>query len=320
MTYQDPAIEVATRIALVGIPFEKGAGTLGTGMAPAALRTAALPGMLRELGHSVADSGDLPAPTATDPGLDPATAARCRCAAEVAGWTRTIHAVARDAVASGAVPIFVGGDHSISMGTVGGISEHCERAGKELVVLWLDAHADYNTPASSPSGNMHGMSVAYFTGDPSLAPLAGDRRLVPVKAENVTLFGVRSIDPEERLALKRDGLDVVDMRAVDEDGVAPLMRTFLRRLDGRNVHLHVSFDADFLDPGIAPGVGTDVPGGTTFREAHLVMEMLHDSGLVGSLDVVELNPFLDERGRTARLVADLVASLFGRRVFDRRAA
>jgi len=286
-------------------------------MGPAGLRTAGFCEALGELGHDVADLGDLPRPAPVAVDMPDEVASRCRNLSEIAGWTQAIHDRAGALVESGVTPIFVGGDHSIAMGTVSGVARAVAAAGRELVVLWLDAHADYNTPATSPSGNMHGMPVAFLTGDTSLRPVLGARDFVPVAPDKVHLFGLRSVDGQERRRLASDGIGSVDMRLIDEFGVAVLMRRFLDSLAGRDVHLHVSFDVDFLDPGIAPGVGTAVPGGASYREAHLIMEMLHDSGLVGSLDVVELNPYLDDRGASARLVTDLVGSLFGRSVLER---
>ncbi len=230
---------------------------------------------------------------------------------------RALHDAAYEMTADGGVPVFLGGDHSLSMGTISGVARRAAEAGRELAVLWLDAHADYNTPATSPSGNLHGMSLAMAAGDPGLAPILGDRPLHAVAAENIHVFGARSIDPAEKARLIADGIDTVDMRAIDERGVAALMARRIDRWRAKGVQLHVSFDVDFLDPGLAPGTGTVVPGGATYREAHLVMEMLCESGLVGSVDVVELNPFLDERGRTAVTATELVASLFGRTVLDR---
>jgi arginase len=216
------------------------------------------------------------------------------------------------------VPVFLGGDHSLSMGSISGVARHCAEAGRKVAVLWLDAHADYNTPETSPSGNLHGMALSLLAGDASLAPILGDRPLQALAPEDLHVFGARSVDPGERARLKAHGLDVVDMRQIDERGVAALLAERIGRWRAEGVRLHVSFDVDFLDPSVAPGTGTVVPGGMSYREAHLVMEMLCDSGLVGSLDVVELNPFLDERGRSAVTVTELVASLFGRTVLDRR--
>jgi arginase len=297
-------------VRIVGVPAERGAGTAGTVMGPAALRTAGLPQRLDELGWSVADLGDLARPADVDHGLAPADAARCRHPAEIAAWTRTIHDHAHALARAGTIPVFVGGDHAIAMGTISGIARHCAEAGRPLAVLWLDAHADYNTPSTSPSGNMHGMGVAFLAGAPSLAPLLGDRPFAPLDPAAMHLFGVRSVDRDERKRLAADGVGVTDMRAIDEDGIARTLRRVLAAIP-KDAHLHVSFDVDVLDPTLAPGTGTAVPGGFTFREAHLVMEMIHDDGRLGSLDIVELNPFLDVRGRSALTVADLTASLFG---------
>jgi arginase len=233
----------------------------------------------------------------------------------VVAWTEAINAATYDASASG-MPIICGGDHSLAAGTLTGMSRRAAEHGRPLFVLWLDAHPDYHTLETTRSGNLHGVPVAYATGEPGFAgvfpPLA--HRVDPLK---ICMMGIRSVDPAERAAIAAAGVTVHDMRAIDKRGVAPLLGAFLSRVAEAGGLLHVSLDVDFLDPGIAPGVGTTVPGGATFREAHLIMEMLHDSGLVGSLDIVELNPFLDERGRTAILLVDLVASLMGRRVLDR---
>ena len=202
-------------------------------------------------------------------------------------------------------------------GHVSGVARHAAEAGRPLFVLWLDAHADYNTPETSPSGNMHGMPVAFFCGEDGfdgILPATG--RWCP--PSNVYQLGIRSIDPAETRRDRRRGVDVFDMRTVDERGAGADLRDVHRTVAEAHGLLHVSLDVDFLDPDVAPGVGTIVPGGATYREAHLVMEMLCDSGLVGSLDVVELNPFLDERGKSARIMVELVASLFGRPVLDRR--
>jgi arginase len=306
-------------LALLGIPIESGAGQPGALMGPSALRTAGLPSVLAELGWTVADHGDLAPPKPTPSGLVGTAAQRCRNADTIAAWTRLIHAQAFSLAKSGSVPIFLGGDHSLSMGTVSGIARHCQAAGRRLVVLWLDAHADFNTPATTPSGNMHGMSLAFACGEPSLLPLLGDLPFVPLPPSDLHLFGLRSIDTGEREALAARGVNRTDMRMIDEFGVSALLRRFLATIGGTDTHLHVSLDVDFLDPALAPGVGTTVPGGATFREAHLIMELLHDSFLVGSLDLVELNPFLDERGRSALLLTELTGSLFGRTVLDRPA-
>lgn len=311
----DGALAVRGAVHLLGIPAERGAGTAGTLMGPSALRTAGLPTMLADLGYAVTDHGDMTPPPPVRPDFAPADAARCRNLYEITAWTRAIHDRAY-AIAGEGIPVFMGGDHALSMGTISGIARRCAEIGRPLAVLWLDAHADFNTPATSPSGNMHGMVVAFITGDKSLAPLLGDRPLHPLTPADVHLYGVRSVDREERRRLAETGIDVTDMRLIDEEGVASTLRRVLASIP-HDAHLHVSFDVDMLDPTLAPGTGTTVPGGATWREAHLVMEMLADDGRLGSLDIVELNPFLDERGRSARTVADLTASLFGLTVLAR---
>lgn len=303
----------AARVALLGIPVEAGAGVPGALMGPAALRTAGLVARLSELGCAVDDHGDLAPPARGE--ADPLPGSRN--SGEIQAWTHAIHNRAHALLGTGAVPIFLGGDHSLSMGTVSAVARFCRDKGRELAVLWLDAHADFNTPAISPSGNLHGMSLAFLTGEDSLRILLDDDRFVTVAPEALHLIGLRSIDAEERLALARHGIDCVDMRMIDEAGISVLIRRILEPLAARRAHIHVSLDIDFLEPSLAPGVGTTVPGGATYREAHLVMELLHDSGLVGSLDVVELNPFLDERGRSATLLTGLITSLFGRTILDR---
>jgi arginase len=308
--------QIHPRVALIGAPVDDGAGAEGALMGPAALRVAGLPAMLRELGCDVEDRGDLREPAPVASGLTPAAEARSRNAGLIAAWTQTIHDATYAAMAQARLPVVLGGDHSLSMGSLTAISRRCAEQGRPLHVLWLDAHADFNTPSTSPSGNMHGMSIAMACGAPELRGLLADRPLAPVRPSNVHVFGLRSVDHAEREAVLAAGVEVTDMRRIDEFGVAALMRDYIERLPDE-AHLHVSLDVDFLDPAIAPAVGTTVPGGATYREAHLIMEMLHDSELVGSLDVVELNPFLDERGRSARLLAELTASLFGRTVIDR---
>ena len=296
-----------SRIAIIGAPIEIGTSEPGALMGPAALRTAGLARTLGNLGHAVHDAGDV-APDGPAEGRDLAAAG---------AWTRALSAAVAGALRDGALPIVIGGDHSLSLGSLDAVLRHCGSEGRPLDVLWLDAHADFNTPETSPSGNVHGMPLAALCGEPGFTVLFPDAARPRLEPARVHLFGLRSIDAGERALVAAAGVDVVDMRAIDEFGVIAPLRRILDRVAAQRGHLHVSFDIDFLDPGIAPGVGTTVPGGATFREAHLIMEMLHDSGLVGSLDVVELNPFLDERGRSARVLVELVASLFGRRILDR---
>ncbi len=310
------------KVVVIGAPVDAGAGQRGAVMGPVALRLAGLVDGLRELGLAVEDWGDLavPAPVEVAGGLPEAQA---RNLGQVAAWARLLAQRAQAAMRHGAVPIFLGGDHSLSMGSVTGVARHARDVGRPLVVLWLDAHADFNTPNTTPSGNMHGMSTALLCGEAGLEAVFGDGdgneggAPCPIAPQDVHLFGIRSVDRAERHALRQRGIDVVDMRVIDEFGVAVPLRRVLDKVAAAGAMLHVSLDVDFLDPSLAPGVGTTVPGGATHREAHLVMEMLHDSGLVTSVDVVELNPFLDVRGRSALLLADLVGSLFGRQITER---
>lgn len=300
---------------MLGAPIDMGASQRGTLMGPAALRTAGLLTLLEGLGLKVEDHGDLSIenlPELADP--PPNNARHYR---EIQRWVRALSARAHDLARSGAIPIFLGGDHTLSMGSVNGIARYWREMGRELFVVWLDAHADYNTPATTLSGNMHGMSAAFLCGEPGLDGLLGEEPRKSIVPDQLELFGVRSIDKLEKDLMRLRRINIADMRQIDEFGVGVLMRRVIDKVRARAGVLHVSFDIDFLDPALAPGVGTTVPGGATYREAHLIMEMLHDSDLVRSADIVELNPFLDERGRTARTAVELIGSLFGQQIVDR---
>ena len=297
---------------LVGAPVQSGASQPGCLMGPDSLRTAGLVRQLEALGHLVRDLGNLEA-AERPPTPHPNTA--LRHLSRIIGWTETLAGAAYDAAGEG-MPLFLGGDHSISAGTVAGVARRRAEEGRALFVLWLDAHPDIHQLDTTSSGNLHGVPVAYFTGRPGFEgifpPLSH-----PVDPGRVCMMGIRSVDPAEHGHLVSDAITVHDMRQIDEHGVAPLLRAFLAQVEAADGTIHLSLDVDFLDPDIAPAVGTTVPGGATFREAHLIMEMLADCGRVSSLDLVELNPFLDERGRTAKLMVDLTASLMGRKVMDR---
>ncbi len=298
-------------IIMISCPVDSGKRNLGCLMGPDAYRTAGLATALGDLGHRVRDHGNLaPAPVGEIAGAAP----HLHALSETIGWTRTLFAAARDAMDEG-LPIFLGGDHSLSLGTVAGVTAHAHAKGRPQFVLWLDAHSDYHTPLSTGSGNLHGTPLAYVTGREGFDAFPPLGATVP--QENICIIGLRSVDPDERRALQESAIHRHDMREIDETGIAQPLGAFLDRVAAANGALHVSLDVDFIDPGMAPAVGTTVPGGATVREAHLVMEILHDSGLMTSLDLVELNPFLDERGRTALLMVDLAASALGRRVFDR---
>jgi arginase len=298
-----------THCILVGAPVDSGKRRAGCLMGPDAYRVAGLAEQLAALGHTIADWGNL-APEATDI----PEAAHLHALPATVGWTRALARAARQAAPEG-LPIFLGGDHALSLGSVAGMAGHAADQGRPLFLLWLDAHADFNTPLTSPSGHLHGTPVAYVTGQPgfdAFPPLAA-----PIPTDRVAMIGLRSVDPAERALLAETDIALTDMRAIDEHGIAGPLAAFLDKVRAAHGLLHVSLDVDFLDPGLAPAVGTTVPGGAGFREAHLVMEMLHDSGCLAALDLVELNPFLDERGRTASVMVDLAASLMGRRIFDR---
>ncbi|HXQ04873.1 MAG TPA: arginase, partial [Bradyrhizobium sp.] len=287
----------------------------GTLMGPDALRTAGIGRVLEQLGFDVEDHGNLAVHAVSSADGPPPVNAKYYD--DIKGWIRALSERAFLLARSGAIPIFMGGDHSLSMGSVNGVARHWQELGRPVFVLWLDAHADYNTPATTVTGNMHGMSAAFLCGEPGLDGLLGDGARVSISPDQLDLFGIRSIDPLEKDLVRDRRIAVADMRAIDEFGVGVLIRRVIEKVKARNGVLHVSFDVDFLDPEVAPGVGTTVPGGATYREAHLVMELLHDSGLVRSVDIVELNPFLDERGRTARVAVELLGSLFGLQITDR---
>lgn len=297
---------------LIGAPIDNGQKRPGCLMGPAAYRVAGLGASITELGHRVTDWGDAqPAPPETVSCPNPAV----HSLAETVAWTRALAERTAEALAMGGFPILLGGDHSLALGSVAGAAAHARKAGRPLFVLWLDAHSDIHTPMTTQSGNLHGTPVAYIAGHPGFD--AFPPFPAPVPEERICLYGIRSVDPAEHAALLKTDMVICDMRVLDERGIVAPLRAFLDRVRAADGMLHVSLDVDFLDPSIAPAVGTTVPGGTTFREAHLVMELLHESELVTSLDLVELNPFLDERGKTAKLMVELVGSLMGRKVFDR---
>ncbi|MFN4172442.1 MAG: arginase [Pseudorhodobacter sp.] len=296
---------------LIGAPIDAGQRRAGCLMGPAAYRVAGLAQAIRDLGHAAQDMGDLT--------MQPVEDAACANPAvhslpEVLGWTAALRGAVAEALPRG-FPIVMGGDHSLALGSVAGAADHAASVGRPLFVLWLDAHSDFHTPMSTTSGNLHGTPVAYIAGRAGFD--AFPPFPAPVPADRICLYGIRSVDPAEHAALLDHEIEITDMRVLDELGIVAPLRAFLDKVRAVGGMLHVSLDVDFLDPSIAPAVGTTVPGGTTFREAHLVMELLHESGLVTSLDLVELNPFLDDRGMTAKLMVDLVGSLMGRKVFDR---
>ncbi|HKH10608.1 MAG TPA: arginase [Rubrobacter sp.] len=295
-------------VGIFGVPMDLGQGRRGVDMGPSAIRYARMEASIEELGHPVTDLGNarvpIPELVESDESVRHLDAVRAVCE-EVAERAEAV-------VSEGLFPIFLGGDHSISVGTVSGVARPF---GGRTGVIWLDAHADFNTPETSPSGNIHGMPLATLTGNgpPGLVEIGGPG--ASVSPEDVVLIGLRSVDLEERNLLRRAGARAYTMKEIDAYGVARVVRQAMKDL-GHVDRLHLSFDLDVLDPEIAPGVGTPVRGGLTYREAHLVMELINEAGVVTSLDVVEVNPILDVRNGTAALAVELVESLLGRRIID----
>lgn len=296
-------------IVLVGAPLDCGKARKGCLMGPDAYRIAGISRALTDLGHEVSDLGNL-SPDSND---IPERAGLVNLS-ETIGWTTALMRTAQEAMQQG-LPIFLGGDHALSLGTVPGVAAHAAQEGRPQFVLWLDAHSDFNTLETTTSGNLHGTPLAYATGQSGFDGFPDLPATVP--PGQTCIIGLRSVDLPERALMEQTDVRGYDMRAIDESGVAALLMPFLEDVAKAGGALHVSLDVDFLDPTHAPAVGTTVPGGATVREAHLVMELLCDSGLMTSLDLVELNPMLDERGRTAHLMVDLAASALGRRIFDR---
>jgi arginase len=300
-------------VSLIGAPTDIGAGSRGASMGPEALRVANILPVLQGHGLEVVDRGNLAGPA--NPWLPPVDG--WRHLAEVVAWNRAVHDAVHAELAQGRLPILMGGDHCLGIGSISAVARHCRETGRKLRVLWLDAHADFNTNALTPSGNIHGMPVACLCGH-------GPRELVEIGGtvpaihpKTIRQIGIRSVDAGEKRFVHEVGLEVFDMRHIDEMGMRHTMELALATLDDKT-HLHVSFDVDFLDPEIAPGVGTTIPGGPTYREAQLCMEMIADTGRLGSLDVMELNPALDLRNKTAVLAVDLIESLFGKSTLMRK--
>lgn len=299
--------------SILGIPVETGAGRRGCLMGPDALRAANLPATLSDLGNQVHDLGNLAAPLDIPHLSGPDHLHNLN---ETVAWADHIQKAAYKIAQKNTFPIFIGGDHSMAAGTLPALTQVAAERRRPLFVLWLDAHPDLHTLHSTTSGHLHGTPMAYAlgrTGFENIFPAIAH----PLPADNICMMGLRSIDPPEGVLIDSLDIEVWDMRSIDENGVRGPVQTFLEKVRTANGLLHVSFDVDFLDPAIAPAVGTTVPGGASFREAHLIMEMLADSGLVSSLELTELNPYLDIRGQTADLICDLTASLMGQRVLDR---
>ena len=294
-------------VSIIGAPTDVGAGDRGARLGPEALRIAGLGEALAARGVDVLDRGNLEGPR--NPWLGPVEG--YRHLDEVTEWNRLVMEAMHAELAGGRMPILLGGDHCLGLGSITGVARYCREAGKKLRVLWLDAHADFNTSQVTPSGNIHGMPVACLCGlgPRELTHLGGDAPAIT--PDVVRQIGIRSVDQGEKKLVKEHGLDIYDMRYIDEVGMKRVMEEALDGMDD-DTHLHVSFDVDFLDPSVAPGVGTTVPGGPNYREAQLCMEMIADSGRMASLYIMELNPILDRNNATALVAIDLVESLFGK--------
>ncbi len=300
-------------VSLIGAPTDIGAGARGASMGPEAMRVAGLAEALRARGVDVVDRGNLTGPS--NPWQPPVSG--YRHLDEVVAWNRTVHEAVYTELKTGRMPILLGGDHCLGLGSISAVARHCRDTGKKLRILWLDAHADFNTSALTPSGNIHGMPVACLCGFGPQALIEIGGHVPAISPKWIRQIGIRSVDEGERAFVHQHDLEVFDMRFIDEMGMRHTMELALATLDD-NTHLHVSFDVDFLDPVMAPGVGTTVGGGPTFREAHLCMEMIADTGRMASLDLVELNPALDEKNRTALVAVDLIESLFGKSTLMRK--
>ena len=293
-------------VGLIGAPTDVGASVRGAGMGPDALRVAGLYEALRAHKLNVIDHGNLAGPPT--PWTPPKGGVRHL--EEVVAWNRSVFDRVAAVLAAGHTPLLMGGDHCLAVGSISAVARHCRIAKKHLRVIWLDAHADVNTETISPSGNVHGMPIACLLGHGPKSLVGWSGQSAALAPEDIDFIGIRSVDADEKQAISRLGLQVYDMRHIDEHGMRNTMTEALHDVD-QDTHLHVSFDLDCLDPLDAPGVGTGAPGGPTYREMQLCMEMIADTGRLGSLDVVEINPALDVRNRTAELAVDFVKSLFG---------
>ena len=301
------------QISIIGAPTDIGAGSRGASMGPEALRVAHIVTVLRGHGLEVVDRGNLAGPP--NPWLPPEGG--YRHLAEVVAWNQAVHDAVYNELKLGQLPILLGGDHCLGIGSMSAVARHCRDTNKKLRILWLDAHADFNTNSLTPSGNIHGMPAACLCGHGPQELIEIGGHVPAINPKWVRQIGIRSVDQGEKRFVHEMDLEVFDMRYIDEMGMRHAMELALAMLDA-NTHLHVSFDVDFLDPDIAPGVGTTVRGGPTYREAQLCMEMIADTGRLASLDVMELNPALDVRNATAEVAVDLIESLFGKSTLMRK--
>ncbi|MEP6688081.1 MAG: arginase [Gemmatimonadales bacterium] len=298
-------------VHVLGVPMDLGSGRRGVDMGPSAIRIAGVEARLRELGHEVVDEGDIAIKNMERLKVGDV---RARYLAEIARAAAVACGKVDRIMTRGHFPLVLGGDHSIAVGTVSGIAAVARRQGKKVGLLWVDAHGDINTPESSPSGNIHGMPVASLLGH-GPAKLTGiGGKLPKVDPANIALVGIRSLDEGEKQRLKATGVQVHTMSDIDRHGIHRVMKKALARVTDGTDYVHVSFDLDAVDPTVAPGVGTPVKGGLDYREAHLIMELLHDSGVMTSLELVEVNPILDQGNASAAFAVELVQSAFGKKI------
>lgn len=299
------------RVGIIGVPLDLGAGRRGVDMGPSAIRVARLHQRLAELGYEVTDFGNV---AVDQPEASPVGREQARYLAQIARTCKRLAQQVEGALAGGVFPLVLGGDHSVAVGTIAGVARHMRREHRKVGLIWVDAHADMNTPETSPSGNVHGMPLACCVGlgPRPLTHLAGFAPLV--EAENVALVGVRDVDQLEKPHVRRSGVKAFTMRHIDERGVLAVIREAIAIAGDGTAGIHVSLDMDAVEPQEAPGVGTPVRGGLTYREAHLVMEVLCDAGLLVSMEVVEVNPIMDESNRTATLAVELIMSAMGKRI------
>lgn len=299
------------KVKIIGYPLDLGAGRRGVDMGPSALRIAGITQRLEQLGYEVQDMGDL---RVSIPETQDIYDSRLRYLPEIAKASNILAIHVKNALDTGYFPLMLGGDHSMSIGSIAGIAAHCKSQNKRLGVIWVDAHSDINTPDSTPSGNIHGMPVAVSLGIGSQELINVGGEFIKLSPSNLTMIGLRSVDPGERDLIKQLGIDAYSMTEIDKLGMYAIMLTVLERMKKRVDHLHISFDIDSVDPSVAKGVGTPVPGGLSFRETHLIMEMVAESGLLKSFEVTEVNPILDDMNQSAEFAVGVVSSCLGKRI------
>jgi arginase len=299
------------QIRIIGVPMDLGASRRGVDMGPSAIRASQIGQKLRDLGHTVTDAGNVY--VSVQESLEVGDA-RSKYLKEILATTRNLSQFTYDTMVAGDMPLILGGDHSIAMGSVAGISRFYHEQSKKIGIIWLDAHGDINTPETSLSGNIHGMPFAHILGHGTPELLSLSDYTPMVDPSRAVLIGARDLDPAEKAAIKKIGVKTFTMRDIDEFGLSNVMKEAIRIASNGTVGFHVSFDVDWIDPSFAPGVGTPVQGGATYREGHLAMEWIHDSGKMLSLEVTEVNPILDVSNQTAQLACGMICSAFGKRI------